>query len=455
MIKDLGLATSDELPKEAQNNYPGNPDEGAFTQTINKVPLLGGLINTLGGGAIRGAETTAEGFISPAVDLATEGQFTNKRRFMSANDYDAIANALTATQAIGNTIPIAAKAAANVGAFMVPLSPSAQLATKAPLIGPILGNLPGILPTTANLAASGGAVGGLQAFSQRSATPNSVLAGTIAGAVTNPLLYGTGKLITDVLPRYLGFRAYGQAGKSLPEVVKARKEAGDLSLKEVRDMALSQSKGTVKKQEVVDMIEDLAKQDQWIGTPGLKETVRRGNRVVETGALSDIKAAFRQSEDLPDFYFRLKNMAYPVSDSPASGRLAGFMRSAASNVREYLISHSDDPELVRNAMDLYAAETAMNRGTAIASNGGLRQLNDVIAGSPSQVGEAGLAGLLSVLPGLQGLAPIALADAALTNRYVGPRIASKLVNASESNTMNILAPLLQRLGVNLAGRIGG
>lgn len=291
----------------------------------------------------------------------------------------------------------------------------------------------------AELAGRGATAGALQETSQTSATPGSVADAAKLGAVINPAMAGVGAVMGRAIPKYLGFRAFGKAGLKLPEVVKAEAKAGAESLKQVRDTLVNKTGATVDRQDVLNIIGDLAKQDQFVGTPGLSGNKQVGGRNVPTGAVANIHKELRESPNLFEFYNRIKNK---VDYTANSDRLNNFYKSAAHNVREYIITNSDNPEGVREAMDIYAAQTAMGKGGNKAGSMLGRNLSQVGTG-----GELGMAAMANFIPGAQPITVPLLVDALLTNKYVGPKIARGLVKTGEKSKETGVGDLLTKLGI--------
>jgi hypothetical protein len=322
-----------------------------------------------------------------------------------------------------------------------------------------------ILQTLLAGAINRGAQGAIQGELASTAQGENPINGAITGAVTNPLLSGAGKALTDVLPRYIGLRNFGPAGLKLPEVTKAENAAGGQTLKDVRGGILDNIKpftnksvtdatspmgGDVLSQDrfgLMDKIKALASQPEWVGTPGLSELKKTGQKAFAqpVGVLSNIQSAIQNSKDPFEAYSRIKNMAYPNDNSPASTRIANFLRAASSITREHLINSSDNPATTRKAMDLYAAQTAMGRdskGKNIIAN----IIGDATRGGPSA--DLGAAGIAAVLPALHGLAGIPLADYAVTNPITGPTLARGLVNAGDTLGKTGIGDILRRLGIS-------
>lgn len=430
---------------------PNSPREGAVSSTIGGIPGLGGVTRALGSGILSGADLVGQGAaeggqaLAEATGLSKGG---NPNPQIAGSDWQDLLNQREAAGAEGfighndvsqqiarKGVVQAAKTGANIGAFGVPLGAAGKMATGNPLVGAAVSKLPGSLPLAADLATSGATAGGLNAFSQPNSDLKSTLAGAGMGAILNPAMYGAGKLVTDAIPKYLGFRAYGKAGMSLPDVTKAENAAGDLTLKEIRDNIINSSTKTVNKDEIYQLMNDTANQGQWVGTPG-----------IENSALPALKRAYTNSDSFFDFYDRVKNMAYATPPNQWD-KTDQFLASMAGIIRNKLIDSTDNPEATRQAMDLYAAKVAMDKGSAISKGPLQNQLNSILSSNATQSGEAGLAGLLALIPGAHGLSLPLLADAALTNKVVGPKIAKGLVNVGENGAMKGLGSALQRLGV--------
>ncbi len=307
-----------------------------------------------------------------------------------------------------------------------------------------------ILGAGVNNAVRGGIQGGLGAVSQG----QNPLIGVGQGAIAGPIIAGAGAALTDAVPRYIGFRNYGPAGKFLPEVQQAEtaaKDAGIGNLDQARQNIMgklqwpSDMTGNLKAQDdLMTKIEDLSKQSNFTGAPGISDLVKKSNKAFpqQVGELPNIESAIRNSSSPFDAYNRIKNMA-DWAHNTQGDKVASFIKSAAGVARNHIIDMTDNPAEAKKAMDLYAAQTAMNAGQKgnIISN----ILGEAGRGGPSA--DIGMAGIASLIPGLHGLAGIPLADYALTNPVTGPTVARGLVNAGQSAQNSGLAAILQRLGI--------
>lgn len=359
--------------------------------------------------------------------------------------------------------------------------------------GMSIGN--GLVGKVAGNALQGGISGGLGALAQG----QNPVQGAVQGAVVNPLLSGAGAALTDVLPRYIGLRNFGPAGLSLPEVTRAEDSLGK-DLGGVRNSILSQIPGfesgaginstvgpatdvaaagglseparygysgavrdpsqlgeaanakldTNKRFDLYDKITDLAKEPAWIGTPGLEDLKKTSAKAfaTKTGKLNDIQKAILDSDTPFDAWSRLSNKAYAKGNTEADIKLANFMKSASHVARENVINSSKDPESTRRIMDLYAAQTTMNKGGA-NNNIGAAALKAAKGG----LGELGGAGLAALIPGLQGLTVPALIDTALTNAVTGPPIARGLVRGGVGLAKSGGADILRVLGLQGAQNV--
>lgn len=440
--------TGDTPPNETQLNqiFQQAGSKSSQIQNTSQPALkgVGDLLTSLGLGAIK--NIGADAYDIGNFALHGQGGFNNgyNNPLRSEQQLSQTRN----PQDLGGAALQEGKDVAGLASWAVPGS----LATKAPVVGGLLSKAPGIVSAGANLATQGGIQGGLNAVSQDNATPQSVVGGAESGAIANPLLAGLGNLLTDKLPRYIGIRNYGTAGAKLPEVVKAENAAGGQTLKEVRNAVLENATGASEDKSILmNNLKDLAAQPEWVGTPGLQDFKRKVGKalITETGALADLSKAQEKSTDMFDFYNRVKNMAYPDSNSPASNRLASFMRSAAQTVREHLIKTSTNPDITRSAMDVYAAQTAMK-----AAKGGIggNKVTNAISSIAKSGGEAGIAALLSAIPALHGLTLPVLADTLLTNSVTGPATARGLVNLGQKTSKNIggtsISNILRKIGVS-------
>lgn len=300
-----------------------------------------------------------------------------------------------------------------------------------------------------NLGIQGSAQGGMQAMSQEEASPGSVGIGALTGGLANPAFAGAGNVVTKQLPKYFGIRAYGKAGAQLPEVLNAQRKFGTEDLKGVKNYILESSRKTITKDDLVKPILNLADQEEWVGTPGLSEKAMTGShttgrRLVETGALKKIQEQLREATDAFDFYSRLKNMAYAKGISAADNRLASFMRSAAHHVREQIINSTENPEATRHAMDMYAAQTAINAAKNEKNTNAIVRVMERII--PFGEGGLGAIGIIATIPAFSHVAPILLADALLSNKIVAPKIASGLVNMGQAAEKTGISNVLRRLG---------
>lgn len=197
------------------------------------------------------------------------------------------------------------------------------------------------------------------------------------------------------------------------------------------------------RQALLDQISSLAQQPEWKGTPGLADLAKTSGKAAPqlTGTLAQINKVITTATDPFDAYSQIKNLAYPTDNTPASNRLAAFAHSAAHSAREFLINSSDNPSATRNAMDMYATQTAMEKGSAPSSN----KIGGILASlATKQSPDIGL-GALSFIPGMQGLGALSLADTTLTNPYTGPTIAKGLVRLGNNSG---LGNLLTRLGIS-------
>lgn len=295
----------------------------------------------------------------------------------------------------------------------------------------------------------GGLQGGLQALSQPGANTQSVEQGAATGAVANPLLSGAGSLLTKGLPSYLGARAYGKAGWKLPDVIQAEKQYGTSDLKSMRSIILDKSKDVqFDKNDIMDKIKQLSQDSSWIGTPGLSKivqgSIKKGTKYKEIGLLKDIEENVNQSNDFFEVYSRLKNMAYPKGNSSSDYRLANFMKSAAHMVRESMIQGSKNPDETRHVMDMYAAQSAIN--AAKSGKNTNEVVNKIEKFLPEGESGLGVIGMIASVPGLHTIAPLLLADALISNKFVAPKLAGGLINMGSSS----IAPLIRKLGVSSA-----
>lgn len=307
----------------------------------------------------------------------------------------------------------------------------------------------GLLADLLNQAIQGGIQGGLGAVSQG----QNPVTGGVEGAITNPALTGAGNLLTDTLPRYIGFRNYGAAGAKLPEVVKAEGAAGGQTLKDVRDSFIkglpsfepvATKGGAADRSPLINQIRDLANSDQFTGTPGLSDLKKPSAKAApqQVGRLADVEKAIQNSDTPFDAYNKIKNMAYAKDNTPAENKIVSFMHSAAHSVREYLINNSSNPAASRNAMDMYAAQTAMG-----AQKGGNNLIDTLTHGATGGGGEAALAGLAAILPMAHAATiPLAL-DTLLTNRISGPPLARGLVRTGQAVGNSGAGDILRRLGI--------
>lgn len=422
-----------DLTNKLLSKYPQYKDQvqtGGQTITsslgLDNIPGVGGIANTL----------------FPAMNAlpqdVTDLQQRNAQAAQGAKG-DIVKSSLAALQSGGNLLQTAAKPAMELASYMTPSSDvlkGSNLASKA-----------------GNLAIQGGLQGGLWASGQKEATPGSIAGQAATGAVVNPALAGAGNLLTEKLPRYLGWRAYGEAGLKLPEVLQAQQEYGTQDLKGVRDYILESSKKTFTKEQMVQQVLDLATQSEWVGTRGmLDETTIKsaggGTRTLQSGVIKDIKTQAEKSTDAFDFYSRLKNMAYPTDYSPASNKLSNFMKSAAHNVREQIINGSDNPQTTRHAMDAYAAQTAINAAKNETN------VNSIVSKVEKYIplGESGLGviGMIAAVPQLAAAAPYLIADAIASNKFVAPKLASGLLKTGQFMGQTGIGDILRRLGVGAA-----
>lgn len=437
MVQDSGSI----LQKQKSQLRNDKLDQGAIESAIDMgghgvydIPVAGGVLRALTHPFVKAAELAGQAG-GEALTAATGGteapQIASPDTLRTIGGYDkprsVSGTALQGTKDIAALIP-----------YLLGMGANSGLATKAPLVGGAISKLPGIAPQIANLAASGGLAQGLNSFSQPNSTVGSTLTGAAIGAVANPAMAGAQNLLTDKLPRYLGMRAYGNAGTHLPEVREAEKaaEASGQTLKEVRQQVLSENgTGSVNKADIRGMVEDLANEEQWTGTPGVKD------------AIKDIKKDISTSDTLFDIYNKIKNRAYagPINEND---KVDKFLVALSGQMREHLINSSDNPNLVRTAMDNYANQTAMGKGLPSLGSTALNKINDQLQGAGPEAGILAALGVIapSLLSGPAGL--LLGGEAALSNKFVGPKLAGGLLKGGEMAANNpAITDILQRLGV--------
>ncbi len=284
------------------------------------------------------------------------------------------------------------------------------------------------------------------------------------------------------MPRWIGLRNYGPVGLQLPDVIKAENAASrqGQTLKDVRANDLASfikpfdthsteqagNKGydfmqvtpegvasTARKEaststgsmdstntraNLIEKIQKLAQDDNWVGSRGLSDLKKKGGKVLpqQTGALADIQTQISNATDPWNAYARVKNLAYPTDNSEASNKIASFMRAAAGTIREDIISKSPNPNGTRTALDNYADQTAIAKAKG-----------KPIVGRVTSGGEAGLAALASFLPIGHALSLPLLADTVLTNPITGPATAKGLVNMGQFAGNTGASNLLRILGI--------
>lgn len=422
-----------------QNSQGAPQDNRTGSQQVSDIfRTLGlGAIPTIGAGVYEGGR-------------ALSSMLGNKNAYVDQNTGQVVQDPFATTEELG-------KFSTPQGGATEALKNTLGMASYAVPETEILsggGILKNILAGVVNKGVQGAAIGGLQSASQG----QNISTGALTGAALNPLFAGAGNAITDLLPRYIGFRNYGAAGARLPEVVKAENAAGIDTLKAARqnfignlswanpeDVAngIENSPSIIaNKQKFMNQINDLANSDKYIGTPGISDLVKKSKKAFPTqiGELPDIQTAIANSNDPFEAYNRIRNMV-DWTRNTYGDKAASFLKEASHLARENVINNSDNPTAARTAMDNYAAETAMNAGKRVGKN-----LATGLTG-----GEGMLTLASSLIPVLQGFSPILAADTALTNPITGPATARGLVNLGEKTAQ--YAPLMRVLGISGANNL--